>query len=304
VSVSGVVAAAAAAVIAAAPVPSAAGAPAAVRVVRDLPYRTVDGATLRLDLWRPAAPRGRPPALLLIHGGSWRGGAKEDMDKEGRWAARAGLVAASIEYRTGAPAPAIPRQLADVGAAVRFLRANAGRLGVDPARIGALGTSAGGHLAALLGTTQQGALDAGARVRAVVSWSGPMDLLALDREAARGAGCAVAPGCAVLSSLARLVRTNVMRGGPEADIRSYLAASPLYQVSADDPPTLLVNSVSEWIPVSQAASMAAALTAAGVPRALIRLPGSSHAGYGARVWPATLRFLRRHLVGAGAQPSR
>jgi acetyl esterase/lipase len=294
----GILAAALAAAIAAAPIPTGAGAPAAVRVVRDLPYRSVDGATLRMDLWQPAGPRRARPALLLIHGGSWRGGVKEDMDVEGRRAARAGLVAASIEYRTDAPAPAIPRQLADARAAVRFLRANAARLGVDPGRIGALGVSAGGTLAALLGTAQPAA----ARVRAVLSWSGPMDLLALDREAAPGLECWGRSGCGVAASLAVLVRTSVMRGGPDTELGSYMASSPLYQVSPGDQPMLLVNSVSEVIPMSQAASMASALGEAGVPRVLLRVPGSSHAGYGARVWPATLRFLQRHLVRAVQRP--
>jgi len=279
-----------------------AGATSAPRVVRGIPYRVVDGTTLRMDVWSPGGRRRVRPALLLVHGGSWRGGARRDMDPEGRAAARAGIVAVSVGYRLHARAPAIPRQLADVRAAIGYIRAHAARLGVDPARIGALGISAGANLAALLATTGTGRLDSGDRVRALVSWSGPMDLVALARETAPAPGCRGERDCSAMASLARLLTSSVMTAPPEAGLHQYLAASPLYHVSADDPPTLLVNSTAEWMPMSQSLGMTATLRASGVPAWFVRLPGSNHGGYGARAWPRTLRFLKRWLIDPA--PSR
>jgi len=272
--------------------------------MRDVAYRVLEGQTLRMDLWYPAGPRVARPALLLLHGGSWRGGSKEIMAPQGETAARAGMVGVSVDYRLDAPAPAIPAELSDVRAAVRYLRAHASPLGVDPARVGVLGISAGANLGALLATTGGGPLDAGSRVRALVSWSGPMDLVALERETAPPPGCVDQADCGAMQALSQLLSTNVMTGPPEARLRDYLAASPLYHASPDDPPTLMVNSVSEWIPMSQSLAMTAALRSAGVAASFSLVPGSNHGGYQATAWRPTLRFLRRWLISPGRQSSR
>ena len=131
-----------------------------------------------------------------------------------------------------------------------------------------------------------------------MSWSGPMDLVALERETAPPPGCTDPTDCGAMQALSQLLSTNVMAGPPEARLRDYLAASPLYHVSADDPPALMVNSTSEWIPMSQSLAMTAALRGDGVGASFLSVPGSSHGGYQAQAWPATLRFLRRWLIGA------
>jgi acetyl esterase/lipase len=275
------------------------GSAAPARILRDVAYRMVHGETLRMDLWYPSGPRVPLPALILLHGGSWRGGSKEIMAPLAQAAARAGMVGVSVDYRLDAPAPAIPAELSDVRAAVVYLRAHARALGVDPARIGVLGISAGANLGALLATTGGGPLDAGSRVRALVSWSGPMDLVALERETAPPPGCVGEPDCGAMQALSQLISTNVMTGPPEAGLREYIAASPLYHASPDDPPTLMVNSVSEWMPMSQSLAMTAALRGAGVDASFAPVPGSSHGGYQDIAWPPTLRFLRRWLSGPG-----
>jgi len=166
--------------------------------------------------------------------------------------------------------------------AIRWIRAHAGRFSVDPSRLGLFGASAGGNLAALAATRVQGALDTGARVRALVSWSGPMDLALFDAELG---GPSQHPfvesyiGCTPTACPAR-----------------YRAASPVTHVDRSDPPTLLANSTSEIVPLAQAREMAAQLTAAAVPHELLVLPGSRHAAqYASAVWQTTVTFLERHL---------
>src|SRR5262245_41724419 len=153
----------------------------------DVPFTTAGGVELRIDIAQPAMGDGPYPAVLVIHGGAWREGGREENHRYLLELARRGYVAASPQYRFG-PRDPFPAQLLDVKAAVRFLRSNAAGLKVNPERIGALGFSAGGHLALLLGTTGpadgfDGAESKGvpsARVAAVVDFYGPTDLAARD----------------------------------------------------------------------------------------------------------------------------
>jgi acetyl esterase/lipase len=162
--------------------------------------------------------------------------------------------------------------------------------------MGALGESAGGHLAALLAVLGSGARDAGSRVDAAVSLSGPMDLSALlaDRGNAR-VGKRLTGREAIEQFLG--CRGHAC-AGPLRD------ASPLTYVDASDAPMLLANSTHEVIPLSQATEMAEALRAANVPVRLIEVPGSAHGGYyllapipgsGGTVLEACIAFLRERL---------
>ena len=110
---------------------------------------------LLLDVYRPPARPAPRPAMVLVHGGGMWTGSRADMADPARHLARAGYVAFAVDYRLVDAAAARhrwPAQLDDVQLAVRWVRANAGRYGVDPERVGAYGWSAGGQLAALLGT--------------------------------------------------------------------------------------------------------------------------------------------------------
>lgn len=146
----------------------------------DVPYG--DGEPFLLDLIRPedtAVPR---PAVVYIHGGGWAGGHRTSGIIPGLLLARAGFVTATISYRFTDVAR-FPAQIHDVKAAIRFLRANADRFGIDPARIGSWGHSAGGHLAALTALNAdlpeleslQDPSAVSSRVQAVVQLSGPCD---------------------------------------------------------------------------------------------------------------------------------
>jgi acetyl esterase/lipase len=146
-----------------------------IRVWQDLRYAGTSRA--KLDVYRPAQRVGRLPGVLVVHGGAWRDGDKARMGAVSRRIARSGLIAFSVNYslaRGSRPGfPAQPRQLRQ---AVRWIRRSSDRFELDPRRIGAMGSSAGGHLVSLLGTDGRGSLRTGARVRAVATWSAPLDL--------------------------------------------------------------------------------------------------------------------------------
>src|SRR5271165_7074151 len=125
-------------------------------VVPDVQYCTGAGRPLLMDVFIPRQPIRRPtPAVLWIHGGGWERG-----DKNGNsgalMLAGEGFVTASLFYRLSGDSP-FPADIEDCKCAIRFLRANAARFGIDPDRIGVAGASAGGHLAELVATADESA---------------------------------------------------------------------------------------------------------------------------------------------------
>jgi acetyl esterase/lipase len=205
--------------------------------------------------------------IVAIHGGGWR-----RLDKRGYGPRIAsafvphGYVVVAPNYPLSSPGnPTWPKNLEDLQTAVRWVRLNASTFHIDAGRIVAMGESAGANLADLLGTGSNVAGIAGAKgsaaVDAVVSFSSPTDLAALYASSPQ-AGVAVAQ----------------LLGGPPAAVPcSYAAASPVDQVSRDDPPTFLVHGASDsLVPVSQSEELAAALTVAGVPNRLVVIPGAGH----------------------------
>ena len=128
------------------------------RPPREVVYRTVAGRGLRLFVSLPdsARPAGGWPVLLCIHGGGWGSGTPEYMAHIATYFASRGMLAVNVEYRISDPkqTPRMPIQecLADCRAALRYVREHAADLEADPARIAVTGDSAGGHLAAALGT--------------------------------------------------------------------------------------------------------------------------------------------------------
>lgn len=135
------------------------GAGATVEVLRDVPFSSPPERTLHLDLFRPVPPRGdaadaRRAVVVLVHGGEWRGGDKDDLSRFGLALAERGFSCAAIEYR-GSDEAVFPAQIRDVKAAIRWLRANAARAGLDPERVGAFGHAGGAHLAVLAALTPE-----------------------------------------------------------------------------------------------------------------------------------------------------
>lgn len=265
-------------------------------VTADLVYATVDGRELKLDLAQPADRSAARPAIVAIHGGAWRAGNKSDLRNLLVEFAEAGYVAISPEYRF-CPEHTFPAQVHDVKAAVRWLRANAETYGVDPDRIGAVGFSAGGHLALMLGLTDANdalegpvAEDAPAsNVQAVVNFFGPTDLDAED-----------------LPMISIPLRNDFIGGTPQEKPEETAAASPITHVSRGDAPILVFQGTADpLIPTSQATTLAAAMAEAGVPGRVELIIGAGHGVSGPelpRTREATFEFFDLYLKAEGAVP--
>jgi acetyl esterase/lipase len=156
---------------------------ATVRVEENVPYAEAAGSQLHLDIYEPPEKSSDlRPAVVLIHGGGWTDFDKSTMRGMGQFLARAGFVAVSVDYRLfHGTENRWPAQLDDVQRAVRWLRASAGKYGVNPDHIGAFGHSAGAQLAAFLGmedtrdNSDAALAKYSSRVQAVVDVSGPTD---------------------------------------------------------------------------------------------------------------------------------
>jgi acetyl esterase/lipase len=243
--------------------------PEGVKAERDIEYARVGETTLLLDVFRPESSGQPLPLVVWVHGGGWSGG-----DKAANPAlplSASGYVVASINYRLSGTAR-FPAQIEDCRAAIRWLRANARKYNIDPKRVGVWGSSAGGHLVALLGTAGDvskwdgvGAnTDQPARVQAVCDYYGPTDLLA-EKIPGRGRG----PDSAVGRLLGGAVDEHKDEAGQ---------ASPINYVSADDPPFLILHGEQdETVPIEQSEMLDAALRKAGVESTFLRVKNAGHA---------------------------
>lgn len=257
---------------------------------------------LELDVHRvpgAAAARGLAtvagaPAVLWIHGGGWEAGSRTEfppvLDGMYRRFAEDGYVVVSIDYRLSREAP-FPACLHDAKAAVRWIRANAADLGVDPDRIAVWGESAGGHLAAMIGLTGDvaelegdvGTVGPSSAVAAAVPWYPVTDLPAILAYAlGAGTGPTAAAdldwdGVAVAGADSVLGRM-LLGPGSGTDLRTAaVAASPLTWVRAGAPPFLVQHGDADVIvPVRQGRDLVAALEAAGVEVRYDEIAGYDH----------------------------
>jgi len=243
----------------------------------------------RLDVYLPATGNGPFPLVIWVHGGGWRNGDKAlEAAAPQRRVLAAGYALASVGYRLSSVA-LWPAQIHDVKAAVRHLRANAAQYFVDTARFGAWGSSAGGHLVSLLGTsggnsTLEGASLGNAayssRVKAVVDWFGPIDFNQMDPMLA-AIGCH-APGSVVHggpnSPEAQLL------GAPIGQVPALVAqANPVTYVTPDDPPFFIQHGTADCsVPRGQSEHFRAVLAGAGGIGAgnvsLSLITGAGHGG--------------------------
>ena len=240
-----------------------------VEVLEDVVFATVGGKPLHVDIMRPKQTPDKPmAAVLIIHGGGWSGGTYKGHPL---WLAAHGYFTASVEYRLSGDAP-WPAQIEDCKLAVRWLRANAEKYRIDPARIGVMGHSAGGHLVSCLGTLGgETSLDIGdfagvsSRVQAVVDEAGPVDFTPEGRPTI-GTVMEDHPGL-----------LKLFGGSYEKKTDAWKQASSALHVAKDAPPFLILHGEQDHlVPIAQAEHMADALKKAGVPYEFIRIKNAGH----------------------------
>jgi acetyl esterase/lipase len=274
----------------------AAGEPAGVAeapiVHRDLAYVTHAHPRQRLDLYLPPGDLpagGARPLIVYVHGGGFRSGDKGErvpLEYVGQ-----GYAVASINYRLSGDA-LFPAQIEDCKAALRWLRANARRFGLDPDRVAAYGLSAGGHLAAMLGASAGARefevgenLGFSSRVQAVVDYFGPTDFLQMDAHRLPNGMVHDTPD----SPESRLI------GGPIQEHRDKVArANPVTYVTGEAPPFLIVHGDADpLVPHHQSELLAAALRSARVPVTFYTVERGGHGGFDD---PAVPRITREFLA--------
>jgi acetyl esterase/lipase len=235
--------------------------------ILDVPYGADELQRLDIYLPRKATSPARRPAVLWIHGGGWIEGDKRQgpnsISALSGLLVERGFVAFACNYRLR-PKHLHPAQVDDVQRAVRWIRHNAEKYQVDPDRIGAVGISAGGHLACMLAVRetlarQSDGLDAySSRVQAAVSLNGPTDLRA--------------------SAESTPILTDVAQRLTEGDPERMADASPIAFVDKNSAPILfIIGDKDPLIPNSHATRMAEQMRKSGVTAEVLLLPGAGHA---------------------------
>ena len=233
-------------------------------------FRQIDDVEVKCDVYQPDSTEPMP-AVVMIHGGGWRQGSKVSMLRHARRVARVGYVVVSINYRL-APRHPWPAQIDDCQYAIRWLRHNAAQYNVDPDRIGVFGYSAGGHLAALLGTTgsaqdkswlqglskeEEHLNDVSPKVSAVAIGGAPCDF------------SWIAPQSTVLKYW--------MQGTREAMPEKYSQASPVEHITKDDAPFFIFHGTRDFlVPVKSSSGFHEALLEQEIPSTLLTVEGAGH----------------------------
>ncbi len=239
----------------------------------DIEYSNV-GGRMAMDIVRPSLASDAPrPAVLLVHGGGFRAGNRQSYLPMAIKLAERGYVAATVTYRL-APRNQFPAPVHDVKAAVRFLRANAAKYGIDPEHIAAMGGSAGGHLVLFLGLT--GGLEEfegsgpnrefSSRVSCVVDYYGPTDFTQSYSKSVDAAE----------------VLPMFLGGDLDHNRMAHIRASPLNWVTPGAVPILSIHGTQDtYVAYEQSLWLIERLIAAGVPAELESIPGAGHGFKGA-----------------------
>lgn len=265
----------------------------------DIEYGRAGERSLKLDVARPKNQGDTVlPVIVFIHGGGWQAGSKEG----GRWAiagfaASGNYVGVTVGYRLTDVA-IWPAQIHDCKAAIRWVRANATKYHIDTNKIGAIGSSAGGHLVALLGTSgdvkelegENGNPGYSSRVSCVVDFCGPSDFPHFNEQKGNGGRSAVA---------------KLFGGDPTEHLAAARAASPVTWASKDDPPFLIIHGTQDaTVPFAQSVAMAGSLKQEGVPVTFIKVEGGGHGGLGVpEVVSRQRAFFEKHLRGINTEIS-
>jgi len=245
-----------------------------VKVERDLVFAEVDGRELTLDLYLPSV-KDKAPLVVWIHGGGWRQGSKKKVPIQE--ITEHGFALASISYRFSETA-VFPAQIHDCKSAVRWLRANAGKYDYNADWIAVAGSSAGGHLALLMGTSGGveelegdigGNLDQSSTVQAVIDYFGPSDF---------GLRGKTQPDRAYTTKSGSFALLGGLKNG-EVNPKLEALASPVTYVDPNDPPLLIFHGTDDkTVLLDQSERMVAAYREAGLDASLVVLEGAGHGG--------------------------
>ncbi|NOQ13773.1 MAG: alpha/beta hydrolase fold domain-containing protein [Methyloprofundus sp.] len=234
----------------------------AIQVIRDIPY-THDGRQA-LDLLMPVETRSfipPRPAAIVMHSGGWVGGCRSEIENIAEWFAEQGLVVINVDYTLAtATENKWPAQVADVIQGVWWLKENAVRYNINPNKILAVGASAGGHLAAMLGQTSISNLITGvdSEVHGIVVFSAPWNLLTATTDK-------------------QLYYTGLLL--PAATPEALYMASPVYRITRHSPPVLIFHGTDdELVPFQQSEEACEAYVSKGMNYCfLVPLEGCTHA---------------------------
>ena len=261
-----------------------------VETTKAIEFASINGHALHLDLYRPDTQE-PPKTLVWVHGGAWRAGSRASMPLNEF--VKQGYAIASVDYRL-TPVARFPAQVHDIKAAIRFLRAHSQALEIDTREIVIAGASAGGHLAALVGTTNghpelEGTvgehLNHSSDVQKIISYYGASNLTSiLNQSTPHGLGV-------------RIPALQLLLGG-QPDKKQKLAklASPVFHIDPQDPPLFLVHGDQDpQMPINQAHELKGAYDRIKLPNAFVVLHGSAHGGstfYSPELSSQIIQFLR------------
>jgi acetyl esterase/lipase len=240
-----------------------------IQLISNIEYKNINKIKLHLDLYLPKNMTQPLPLVVWIHGGGWKNGSKER--PKGIWLAQKGYAFASINYRLTHEA-IWPAQIDDCRDAVRFLRKNANKFKIDPAKIAVWGGSAGGHLAAVYGT-QEAPLDepVSSKVQAVIDWYGPSDLLSMPPN-----------NISETRTLEQVANSNGAKllGSTVKDVPDLAKeASAFWNVSKNDPPFLIMHGEKDpGVPIKQSERLHKKLLQEKVPSTFYIVKGAGHGG--------------------------
>ncbi len=238
---------------------------------QEVVFATVDGQPLALDVYQAEASSEARPAIIVVHGGSWRGGRRSDFPRWNEWLVAQGYTVFDVEYRLE-PQPNWQTATGDVKCAIGWVKGHAAQYNIDPQRIALLGRSAGGHLALLAAYTPNdpqlppSCAAPDTTVQAVVSFYGPTDLL-------WGYNAPANPN--VIDGPDTLRR--FLGGPPDAVPTAFNVASPVNHVGSNTPPTLLLHGGRDQL-VGQPHTefLTTELAAANVPHRTVIIPYGQH----------------------------
>jgi acetyl esterase/lipase len=249
--------------------------PAGIKAERNIAYVENGHRNQVLDIYLPETPSDKPlPLMIWIHGGAWMAGSQANPPV--LFLVSKGFAVASIQYRFAKDA-IWPAQSFDCKAAIRFLRANAGKYNFDPDRFAVGGDSAGGHLAAFIGTSGDvkemegdlGNTNVSSRVQAAIDWFGPTDLLLMGEQAG--------PNSMIHHNDTNSPESMLMGGAIQEKKELAKTANPLTYIDKHDPPFLIMHGDNDQlVPLAQSVILAKALIDAGVEVTMKTIPGAGH----------------------------